>query len=78
LKKYKEQLFEPQNLLRHVKIALFVGIILNLINQGYVLWGFQWSDIKLTKFVLTFFVPFAVSVYNAAHARILSNKDSEP
>ncbi|MBW6497002.1 MAG: nitrate/nitrite transporter NrtS [Bacteroidales bacterium] len=64
-------------MLRHIKTALFVGIILNLINQGYLLWGFQWSDIKLTKFVLTFFVPFAVSVYSAAQARIHSDKNQE-
>jgi len=50
-----------------IKISLFVGTCLNLINQGSALWhgvGIQWS-----KVLLNYVVPYLVSSYSAARAR---------
>jgi len=48
---------------RSLYVAIIVGTILNLINQGDALFGplsFNW-----TKMMLTYFVPYAVSTYGA-------------
>ena len=50
---------------RAFKVALIVGVILNLINQGEVLVIFAWEDVNYNKFFLTFLVPFCVSMYTA-------------
>ncbi|HXF89291.1 MAG TPA: nitrate/nitrite transporter NrtS [Xanthobacteraceae bacterium] len=44
-------------------MALIVGTILNLINQGDVLWAA--AAINWTKIALTYAVPYAVSTYGA-------------
>ena len=64
---------------RSLAIALIVGSILNLINQGdYVMEG-QVNWLKLT---LTYCVPFCVSTYGAycavAVATPESNEDTSP
>jgi hypothetical protein len=48
---------------RSLYVALIVGTILNLINQGDVLWGA--TAINWTKIALTYAVPYAVSTYGA-------------
>ena len=56
--------------LRSFYVALLVGTILNLINQGVALFGaasFNWI-----KIVLTYFVPYAVSTYGAVSYRLSS------
>ena len=52
-------------LLKAIKIALIVGIILNLINQGEKIFILAFEDINYYKFFLTFIVPFSVSMYTA-------------
>jgi hypothetical protein len=54
------------NLIKHIKVALFVGAILNLINQFDPIIGMKIGKINYIQLVITFFVPFAVSVYSAA------------
>ena len=54
--------------LRSFYVALVVGTILNLINQGDALLGA--SHINWTKIVLTYFVPYAVSTYGAVSYRL--------
>jgi hypothetical protein len=49
-------------------VALIVGTILNLINQGDVLLGA--SDLNLTKLILTFAVPYGVATYGAVSLRL--------
>jgi hypothetical protein len=49
--------------LRSVCVALVVGTVLNLINQGDAIFGTM--TINWTKIVLTYFVPYAVSTYGA-------------
>jgi hypothetical protein len=47
-----------------LRIALVVGVILNLINQSGAIWGD--TPFSIWHFVLNFMVPFCVSSYSAA------------
>jgi hypothetical protein len=49
-------------------VALVVGAILNLINQGNVLFGE--GHLNLTKMILTFAVPYCVATYGAVSYRM--------
>lgn len=55
---------------RALMIALIVGIILNLINQGEKIFILAFDDINYYKFFLTFLVPFAVSMYTAISMKL--------
>ncbi len=48
---------------RSFGVALIVGAILNLINQGEAL--LDGADLNLTKMILTFIVPYCVATYGA-------------
>lgn len=52
---------------RSLLVALIVGTILNLINQGDVL--LQGGTINWTKLTLTFVVPYCVATYGALSYR---------
>lgn len=58
---YLKLFFHPQQLARSVAVGLVVGTILNLINQGDVLFGE--AELSLSKLALTYLVPFAVASY---------------
>lgn len=49
-------------------VALVVGTILNLINQGDALFGA--AAVSWAKAVLTYFVPYAVATYGAVSFRL--------
>lgn len=49
-------------------VALVVGTLLNLINQGDALIGL--AAISWPKVILTFLVPYGVSTYGAVSARL--------
>jgi hypothetical protein len=49
-------------------VALLVGTILNLINQGDVLLGA--GRLNVTKLLLTFAVPYCVATYGAVSYRL--------
>jgi hypothetical protein len=49
-------------------VALVVGTILNLINQGDAIFGA--ASINWTKIVLTYLVPYAVSTYGTVSYRM--------
>lgn len=51
---------------RHINIALFVGTILNLINQYNSLVSLDFNRFDIPKAAITYCVPFLVSVYSAA------------
>lgn len=53
------------------KLAVVVGLILNLINQGDSILSGDFARVGWTKFCLTFCVPFCVSVYSATKAKML-------
>jgi hypothetical protein len=55
-------------------VALIVGTILMVINQGDVLLSGQLTALVAAKIVLTYTVPFCVSTYSALAAnRLQSN-----
>jgi hypothetical protein len=54
--------------LRSACVALVVGTILNLINQGDAI--FASASINWIKVVLTYVVPYAVSTYGAVSYRM--------
>jgi hypothetical protein len=53
---------------RSLGVALIVGTILNLINQGDALFG--GVEINATKVMLTFAVPYCVATYGAVSYRL--------
>ena len=53
---------------RSLTVALVVGTILNLINQGDALLG--GGPLDWTKIVLTFAVPYCVATYGAVSYRL--------
>ena len=55
-------------LFRSVCVALVVGTILNLINQGDAVFGAK--PINWIKIVLTYLVPYVVSTYGAVSYRM--------
>ena len=46
-----------------LRTSLFVGTLLNLINQGSVLFGR--AELDLLKLALTYVVPYCVATYSA-------------
>lgn len=53
---------------RSLVVALIVGTILNLINQGDAL--LSGTTINVTKIVLTYAVPYCVATYGAVSFRL--------
>jgi hypothetical protein len=53
---------------RSAGVALAVGTVLNLINQGDAVFGA--TPINWTKIVLTYLVPYAVCTYGAVSYRM--------
>lgn len=54
---------------RGLKVAIIVGIALNLINQGDEICIGHFDQINWIKFGLTFIVPYLVSTYSSAQAK---------
>jgi hypothetical protein len=55
---------------RSLIVALVVGTILNLINQGDAL--VAGTEINTTKLLLTYLVPYCVSTYGAVSYRLFA------
>jgi hypothetical protein len=53
---------------RSFLVAIVVGTILNLINQGDALFGT--AAVNWTKLLLTYLVPYVVSTYGAVSYRL--------
>jgi hypothetical protein len=53
---------------RSFYVAVVVGTILNLINQGDAI--FELGPINWFKIILTYFVPYAVCTYGAVSAQV--------
>ena len=60
-----EIFFRKTILIKAIKISIFVGIILNLINQFDAISTLNYNKIDFIKLTLTFCVPFCVSMYTA-------------
>lgn len=54
-----------QLLIRAIKIAIVVGIVLNMINQGDLIVNLDFENVNYLKMGFTFCVPFCVSMYTA-------------
>ena len=52
------------------KTSLVVGTIVNLINQGDYLLGSGIVQVSWLKVLITYFIPFAVSIYVGTTARL--------
>lgn len=50
-----------------IRVSLFVGTCLNVINQGAAIW--RGEDVDWGRLLLNYAVPFLVSSYSAARAR---------
>lgn len=55
-----------------LKVALVVGTLLNLVNQGTNL--FEGLPVNVTQGLLNYFVPFCVSSYSAARNEMMRRK----
>jgi len=53
-------------------VALVIGTILNLINQGDVLWGH--AAVQWGKLGLTYLTPFLVSLHGQTTAKMALNR----
>ncbi len=71
---YLQLAFDKKTFTRAIRVALLVGIILNLINTPQLAFDFSGSDINLSRVMLTFLVPFFVSTYSS----VLSNSSLKP
>lgn len=54
---------QPAMLWRSARVSLFVGAVLNLINQGSAFWSA--APVNWWHVVLNFLVPFLVATYSA-------------
>lgn len=73
IKYYLHLAIQRKTLMRSLKVALLVGIVLNLINHPELL-SLSASNINIGNLLLTFLVPFFVSTYSS----VLSNKAIKP
>lgn len=60
--------FRRETVIRALKMAMIVGPILTMINQGDVLLSGQYSPRVFLKIFLTFLVPYIVSSISSALA----------
>jgi hypothetical protein len=59
---------KKQIVINSIKVALFVGTLLNLINQGKEIW--LGLDISWGHVALNYLVPYCVATYSAAKNEI--------
>jgi len=69
-----QELATRKVLIRAIKTSLIVGTILNIINQGDVIFTLDFNLINWGKLFLTFLVPFLVSGFSIARTNSLSQK----
>ena len=55
-------------------VSLVVGSILNIINQGDLLFNLEFSKISVSKLILTFIVPYLVSTYASVKTKLRLTK----
>lgn len=58
----------PGVIARAVKVALVVGSVLNLVNQGTVLLAGEFADFDAMRGLLNYVVPYCVATYGATSA----------
>ena len=60
---------------RGIKVGLFVGTVLVVINQGNLMLAGEWSSEMLLKTLMTYIVPYCVSTYASVSA-ILADRSA--
>lgn len=65
LKYYIQLAFERRTFIRAIRVAILIGIILNLINNSSTLFVYSLSSANLGRIFLTFLVPYLVSTYSS-------------
>ena len=58
-----QRTFAGRSIRRSLAVAVVIGSVLNLINQGPEIFSGQWP--VWWKLILTYFVPFAVASYGS-------------
>lgn len=53
-----------------IKVAIIVGTLLNLINQGDALLSLNSNHIHWPKLIFTYMVPYLVSTYAAVRTKL--------
>jgi len=61
---------EKDIVLSSLKVALIVGGILNIINQGNVIFTLNFKTINWFTLLLNFVVPYLVSTYASVRTRL--------
>lgn len=67
---YFSILCDQELIIKSLKIALVVGTLLNIINQGDTLFALDFGNIDYIKTLLTYMVPFMVSSYTAVSMKM--------
>jgi len=70
MKVYSEIAFERNVLKRALSVALVVGTLLNIINQGEHFIKMHWFQLDHLKLFLTYLVPYLVSTYSSVFSRL--------
>lgn len=68
-----EAMLEPSGLVVAAKMSLVVGSILNCINQSECILAMDFEKLQLGKFLITYSVPFFVSLYTSTIIKLRSN-----
>ena len=68
---YLQLATDKTSLFRALKVALVIGLILNLINNPQLFHVSSDVEIYLSRVLLTFLVPFCVSLYSS----VLANRN---
>jgi len=64
---------ESSGLLVAAKMSLVVGTILNCINQSECLFALDFEQLQVGKFLITYTVPFFVSLYTSTIFKLRHN-----
>ena len=64
---------DKEMIIKSLKISAVVGTILNLINQGELIFALDFVNIDYIKSILTYIVPFLVSTYTAISIKMQFN-----
>jgi len=68
--KLRKIILEKDVVISSLKVALVVGSILNLINQGNAILDLNVNHINWFKLILTFMVPYMVSTYASVRVKL--------
>lgn len=70
LKRIIKITFQNSTIKKGFIISAIVGTFLNLINQGNLFFTNHLPEVSIVKLVLTYFTPFAVSVYSITSTKL--------